>query len=126
MADEQDVLETARAWRRAIVANDAVAIARFVADDWVLVDADGVGERADFLALVGSGELRHSAMDVHGGTERVRFLGDTALYTARITNTAHFGGEEFRADEWTTDVYVRGPGGWVCVHSHVTPAGATR
>ena len=123
MADEQDVLETAWAFRRAVVANDAAAIARFVADDWVLVDADGVGRRADFLGLVRSGELSHSAMDAVEGTDRVRVLGDTALHTARVRNTARFRGGEFRADEWTTDVYVRGPGGWVCVLSQVTPAG---
>ncbi len=39
-----------------------------------------------------------------------------------MTNTAHFGGREFHADEWTTDVYHRTPRGWLCVHSHTTPA----
>lgn len=120
--DEREVLETAEAWRRAIVANDATAIARFVTQDWVLVDQHGVGRGADFLTLVGSGDLSHSAMDAVAGTDRVRVHGDTALHTARVTNTAHFRGEEFRADEWTTDVYRRTPQGWVCVLSHVTPA----
>ncbi|MCP3015753.1 nuclear transport factor 2 family protein [Nocardiopsis dassonvillei] len=56
------------------------------------------------------------------GTERVRVHGDLAVVTARVTNTARFGGREFHADEWTTDVYHRTPHGWLCVHSHVTPA----
>ncbi|MFJ9637699.1 hypothetical protein [Streptomyces sp. NPDC101178] len=28
----------------------------------------------------------------------------------------------FMADEWTTDVFVRGGGHWRCVLSHITPA----
>ena len=120
-ADEREVLETSRAWARAIVGNDAAAIARFVSDDWVLVDGTGVGPRERFLSLVGSGELTHSAMDVVEGTERLRIHGDTAVHTTRVRNTAQYRGAEFPADEWTTDVYVRTPGGWICVLSQVTP-----
>lgn len=112
----------ARAWADAIVANDAAAIGRYLTDDWVLVDADGIGSRGHFLGLVASGDLTHEAMDVVAGTERVRVHGDTAVHTARVTNTARFRGEVFHADEWTTDVYVRTPDGWRCAHSHVTPA----
>lgn len=118
----RELLDLAAAWRRAIVANDAEAIGRFVSEDWVLVDRDGVGTREDFLSLVASGALTHSAMRPVEGTERVRVHGDLAVVTARVTNTAHFGGREFHADEWTTDVYHRTPRGWLCVHSHTTPA----
>ena len=119
--DEREILETSRAWSRAIVANDAAAIARFVSDDWVLVDGTGVGPGAEFLSLVGSGDLTHSSMGIVDGTERLRIHGDTAVHTARVLNTAQYRGAEFPADEWTTDVYVRTPGGWICVLSHVTP-----
>lgn len=126
--DERDLLEISRAWQRAIVANDVEAIGRFASEDWVLVDQTGVGSRAEFLTLVASGDLTHSAMQTVEGTERVRVHGDTGLVTARVTNTAHYLGREFVADEWTTDVFVRTvnpptPDGWVCVVSHVTPAG---
>lgn len=68
-----------------------------------------------------SGELTHSAMD-RAGEARVRVYGDTAVFTARVTNTAHYGGRQFDADEWTTDVFVKRDGRWVCVLSHITPA----
>ena len=123
-ADEREILQSSQAWSRAIVANDAAAIARFVSDDWVLVDQTGVGSRGRFLSLVESGDLTHSSMRAVDGTERVRVYGDTAVHTARVLNTAHYRGEEFQADEWTTDVYVRTPDGWICVLSHVTPVGS--
>ncbi len=68
-------MDLAAAWRRAIVENDAEAIGRFVSEDWVLVDRDGVGTREDFLSLVASGALTHSAMRPVEGTERVRVHG---------------------------------------------------
>lgn len=123
MADvEAEIRSRSRAWQRAIVANDADEIAGFASDDWVLVDETGIGTRERFLALVASGDLTHSEMRTVDGTERIRIYGDTAVVTARVFNTAHFGGQEFRADEWTTDVFRRVEGTWVCVLSHVTPA----
>ena len=44
------------------------------------------------------------------------------MLSARIINTAHFGEQQFDADEWTTDVFVKRDGKWLCVLSHITPA----
>jgi hypothetical protein len=41
-----------------------------------------------------------------------------------VTNTTHYGGERFDADEWTTDVFVLRNGRWQCVLSQITPAAA--
>jgi ketosteroid isomerase-like protein len=112
-------------WARAIVANDAAAIGRFMSDDWVIVSENGISERPHFLHLVESGDLTHSAMEMADGTARVRIYGDTAVLTGRVTNTAHYKGDEFHADEWTTDVFVKLNGEWKCVLSHITSAGKT-
>ncbi|WP_433406087.1 nuclear transport factor 2 family protein [Streptomyces sp. CA-146814] len=109
------------AWADAIVANDAERIAAFMADEWVIVSESGITDRDTFLAYVTSGDLTHSAMRAIT-PPRIRVHGDTAVVTARITNTAHYGGERFDADEWTTDVFVRQDGHWRCVLSHITPA----
>ncbi len=122
MDGTEELRAQAQAWRRAIVANEAEEIGRFMTEDWVLVDEDGVGTRERFLSLVSSGALTHSRMEPVPGTERVRVYGDTAAITARVVNTAHFGGREFHADEWTTDLYHRTGQGWICVLSQVTPA----
>ncbi|EQD85200.1 uncharacterized protein DUF4440 [Saccharopolyspora erythraea NRRL 2338] len=116
-----EVVAVADDWAVAIVSNDAARIGAFMAEDWVVVSESGVSSKADFLALVDSGDLRHSAMS-RVGAASVRVHGATAVYAARVTSTAHYRGRRFDADEWTTDVFVRHEGRWLCVHSHITPA----
>jgi uncharacterized protein (TIGR02246 family) len=119
--DEDDVLAAHAAWTAAIVANDAVRMADFVTADWVIVAADGVSPGSRLLDLVASGTVTHTAMQVLEPV-RVRVLGDTALVTARMTNTAHVQGTAYDADEWTTDVMVRRGGRWRCALTHYTAA----
>ncbi|MDN3297839.1 nuclear transport factor 2 family protein [Streptomyces ficellus] len=119
---EEELADAVADWAAAIVANDPTRIAAYMADDWVMVSRSGVSTRQHFLSLVESGELTHSAMELLG-EPRVRVHGDTALFTGRVTNTAHFRGKRFDADEWTTDVFMRRDGGrWVCVLTHITAA----
>ncbi len=112
-------------WARAIVSNDAERIGSYMADDWMIVSESGVTSKEQFLSFVRSGELTHSAMD-RVGEARIRVYGDIAVLTARVTNTAHYGGRRFDADEWTTSVFVRRDGHWLCVLSHITAAGPSR
>ncbi|MGW0249834.1 nuclear transport factor 2 family protein [Nocardia goodfellowii] len=114
-----EIHAVARDWAEAMVSNDPERIGGFMADEWVIVSDTGISTRAEFLALISSGGLTHSAMD-EVGEARVEVYGDTGVYIARVTNTAHYQGKRFDADEWTTDVFVRGASGWRCVHSHVT------
>lgn len=116
--------ETAAQFAEAIVSNDADRIAAFLDAEWRLVDADRVTTRQRFLDVVRSGALTHSMMQAIGPLD-VRLRGDVGLVCARVVNTAHFGGTQFDADEWTTDVFVRQHDRWLCVHSHVTPVAAT-
>jgi len=118
----QYLIELADKWAKAIVANDADAIGRFMADDWAIVSQTGISEKEQFLTFARSGDLTHSAMKAIDGTSRVRIYGDTAVMTGRVTNTAHYKGDEFQADEWTTDIFRRIKGEWKCVLSHITPA----
>lgn len=106
-------------WARAIVSNDAARIAGFMDDDWVMVSDSGVTTKEQFLSVVESGALTHSAMD-RVGDARVRAYGDTVLLTARMTNTAHYEGRRFDADEWVTDVFVHRGDRWLCVLSQIT------
>jgi uncharacterized protein (TIGR02246 family) len=108
-------------WARAIVSNDADRIGRFMTEDWVMVSESGISSGRQFLALVSSGELTHSAMR-RVSDARVEVYGEVAVVTARVTNTAHYGGRQFDADEWTTDVLVRRDDRWLCVLSQITPA----
>jgi uncharacterized protein (TIGR02246 family) len=118
---QAEIIAIADGWAKAIVSNDAERIASFMADDWVIVSESGITSKTRFLSLVESGELTHSAMDLVGEA-RIRIYGETAIFTARQTNTAHYTGTRFDADEWTTDVFVRRDGRWLCVLSHITAA----
>jgi ketosteroid isomerase-like protein len=122
---EGDPLHTlialSKEWAEAIVSNDAARIGSFMADEWVMVSESGVSAKEQFLSLVDSGELTHSAM-TGVSQPRIRVYGDAAVFTARVTNTAHYLGQRFDADEWTTDVFVNRNGRWLCVLSHVTAA----
>ncbi len=118
MAAEQALAE-------AIVANDPARIAACVTDDWLIVSETGVSDGTQLLGLIASGQLTHSAMQ-QVGPPQVRLLSPTtAVLAVRITNTAHFGGQSYDADEWTTDVYVHREGRWLCALTHYTAAEST-
>ena len=116
-----ELLATSEDLAAAIVSNDPERIAAILAYDWVMVSETGVSSRQEFLAVVESGDLTHSAMQIVSAA-RVRIYGETAVMTGRITNTAHYKGQRFDADEWTTDVFVRRDGRWVCALTHITAA----
>ncbi|MFG2552733.1 nuclear transport factor 2 family protein [Streptomyces sp. NPDC048581] len=122
--DADRLAALAHAWAEAMVSNDPTRIADFMADDWVIVSESGISTRAQFLTYVESGDLTHSAFQLVG-EPRIQVYGDSAVLTARVTNTAHYQGERFDADEWTTDVFVRRDDGWRCVLSHITGAART-
>lgn len=120
---EAELVTILDAWTQAIVSDDADRIGGFMAENWVIVSESGITSRADFLSFVASGDLSHSAMD-RVGAARVRSYGNTAVLTTRMTNTAHHGGRRIDADEWTTDLFTRRDGRWLCVLSHITAVAA--
>ncbi|TCJ93837.1 nuclear transport factor 2 family protein [Nocardia alba] len=117
-ADEQ-LLAVLDEWQVAIVANDADRIGAYMADEWVMVSENGITTAERFLALVRAGELTHSAME-RVGEPRIRYHGALALLTTRVTNTAHYRGVRFDADEWTSDAFVHTDGRWRCVLTQIT------
>ncbi|CAM4021579.1 nuclear transport factor 2 family protein [Nocardia ninae] len=110
-------------WMAAIVANDAVRIADYMTDDWTMVSENGITSAAEFLAFVQSGALTHSAMQ-RVGEASIKHYGHVAVLTVRATNTAHYQGDRFEADEWTTDVFVETEQGWRCSLTQITAVAA--
>lgn len=119
--EEHDLLSAARQWAEAMLSNDAAWIGSFMADDWVIVSERGVSTKEHFLSFVETGALTHSRFEMVG-EPRLKIYGDAAVLTARVTNTAHFDGQQFDADEFTTDVLVKREGRWLCVLSHIASA----
>jgi len=119
-ADRENILAFSEAWSKAIVANDAEAIGSFMAEDWIMVSERGISSKEHFLSFVRSGQLTHDSMEMAELAE-IKIYGDTATLVGRVTNIAHFGGQTFDANEWTSDVFVRTGDGWQCVMTHITP-----
>ena len=117
---EQELLQISREWAVAMAANDAERIGSFIAGEWVMVSERGISTKEHFLEFVRSGQLTHSKFEMVGDAQ-IKIYDDAAVLTARIINTAHFAGQQFDADEWTTDIFVKREGRWLCVHSHITP-----
>jgi ketosteroid isomerase-like protein len=117
---KQELIKLGSEWAAAMISNDAERIGSFMADEWVIVSERGISAKEYFLDFVRSGALTHDRFEMVGDA-RIKVYGDTAVLTARVVNTAYFGGQQFDADEWTSDVFVKREGRWLCVLSHITP-----
>jgi len=106
-----ELITLAREWDEAMVANDADAIGRYMAGDWVIVGSDGrVGDKPTFLDLVRSGTLSHDVMETHDLS--VRVYGDAAVTLARGVSGGKYQGQPFREVERVSCVFVRRDGRW--------------
>jgi ketosteroid isomerase-like protein len=119
MTVQAELLRLEEAFEQAIVRNDTQAIGPFLADDWVIIDADGgIVTKARFLDVIKSGALSHEMMESDDVT--VRAYGDAAVVTALTTTKGKFMGQDFATQERATDVFVKRDGRWRCVLSQLT------
>ena len=115
----QELIDVANEWDRAMVGNDAQAIGRYMADDWMIIGSDGNQcDKTTFLGLVKSGALSHDVMESHD--MNVRVYGDTAVITARAVSGGKYQGQPFRELERVSCVFVRQKGQWRCVLTHLS------
>ena len=119
MPTETEILAVSAAWDAALVANDAGAVASFMADEWVFVGPSGITPKAELIGWIAIGRLVHYAMEIVG-PPRVAMHGDMAILTARKASSGTFDGVSYTADEWISEVFVRRDERWTCVLSHKT------
>jgi ketosteroid isomerase-like protein len=116
---EEELLKIEKSFLQAIVANDAEAIGRFLADEWIVIDSDGgIIDKTRFLDVIKSGALTHELME--STDTRVRVYGDTAIITAMATSKGKYTGQAFTTHERTTDVLVKINGRWQYVHTQLS------
>jgi ketosteroid isomerase-like protein len=121
MGLEEELLQFSQAWDEAMVENDAIKIGSFMSDDWVIVGTEGgVTGKANFLRWIESDDLTHNRMDADD--VRVKIYGNTGLLTSRGTSAGHYKGEPFNLYEWSSNVFVKSNGQWLCVLTMLTPA----
>jgi ketosteroid isomerase-like protein len=88
----EEVLRLEKEFSQAIVKNDAEAVGRFLADDWIIIDPDGgIIDKERFLGVIKSGALTHEMME--SDDTRVRIYGNTAIVTALTVTKGKFGGK---------------------------------
>ncbi|MGZ6315508.1 MAG: nuclear transport factor 2 family protein [Candidatus Limnocylindrales bacterium] len=118
---EAEILAFSVAWDAALVANDADAVAGFMADEWVYVGETGATPKVDLIGWIAAGRLMHDSMRMVN-QPRIAVYGDTAMLTCRKASTGSWDGTFYAADEWISEVYVRRHTRWQCVLSHKSSA----
>jgi uncharacterized protein (TIGR02246 family) len=109
--DQRAVAALDTEYQAAVKENDAVTMARILADDFVLVTGRGkVSTKADLLAEARAGKVRFEHQE--DTQQTVRVWGDTAVVTALLWEKGTADGKPFDYRLWFSDTYVRTPGGW--------------
>jgi len=116
---QEELLKLENDFARAVTNNDADAVDRFLADDWIIVDPDGgIIDKARFLGVIKSGALSHEMME--SADLRVRLYGNTAVVTGLTTTKGKFMGQDFTSRERATDIFVKQNDSWQCVFTQLT------
>ena len=115
-ASESDDIATVSAldtqYQAAVKANDAAAMAKILADDFILVIGNGaVSTKADLLKE--AEDRIRSYTHQEDSEQTVRVWGDTAVVTAKLwMQGTRKDGTPFDYQLWFSDTYVRTKDGW--------------
>lgn len=106
-------------YQAAVKNNDATAMARILADDFVVVLGSGkVYTKADLLQFAENRRIQYEHQE--DSDQTVRVWGDTAVVTAKLWMKGIDQGKPFDFHVWFSDTYVRTPGGWRYVHGQAS------
>jgi len=116
---EEELLKLENEFARAVASNNADALDRLLADDWIIVEPDGsIIDKARFLEVIRSGALSHESMK---STDlKVRVYGNTAVVTGLTTSKEKSMGQDFISCERATDIFVKQADRWQCVFTPLT------
>jgi ketosteroid isomerase-like protein len=113
-ADRNDVLHADGELRQAFLEHDAAALNRLLADDWKVIHVNGREQtKPQFIDAIQSGRAKFLSIELD--QTEVRLYGQTAVITARWTNTIEFKGQQTHGQDRVTRVWVKRPEGWRAV-----------
>ncbi|HEY6050632.1 MAG TPA: nuclear transport factor 2 family protein, partial [Thermoanaerobaculia bacterium] len=111
--DEKAVATLDTQYQAAVARNDAAAMDRILADDFVLVTGRGKSfTKADLLADARGGTAVYERQEEEAGSQKVRVWGDTAAVTALLWIKGTRDGKPVDYKLWFSDTYVRTKAGW--------------
>jgi ketosteroid isomerase-like protein len=100
-------------YQAAVKANDAAAMDRILADDFVLVTGRGQAfTKRDLLKDARDKTTIYEHQEEEAGSQTVRVWGDTAVVTALLWIKGTRAGAPIDYKLWFSDTYVRTKGGW--------------
>lgn len=102
-------------WAKAIVAKDAAAVGRLLADDFKGTSESVLYSKADAIGDV-RGDTTYDALELTN--IEVRVFGDTAIATMDQSERGKHAGEPFSGHYLFTNVWVKRNGQWQAVSSH--------
>jgi uncharacterized protein (TIGR02246 family) len=111
--DAQAIAALDNQYQTAVKTNDAAAMNRILADDFVLVTGrGGTLTKADMIKAAREKRTNYEHQEVEEGTQKVRVWGDTAVVTAllRIKGARDENSLDYKV--WFSNTYVRTPTGW--------------
>jgi uncharacterized protein (TIGR02246 family) len=117
---EQEILALEQQVERAILNHDGAALTGLLADDWKVVHVNGREQtRSQFLDALTSGRAKF--LSINRDEIHVRFFGhDTAIVTARWSNTIEFRGDRSSGQDRVTRVWVKQDGRWRAAEDHAS------
>ena len=118
--EKKELLDFSKRWDEAMVGNDSDEIGKFMSDDWVIIGSDGITSRSSFLQLISSGVLTHNRMD--SDETNISIYGSTGILVSRGTSAGKYKGDSFSLYEWSTSIFIKKGGKWLCVLTMLTPA----
>src|SRR6266498_1876135 len=111
--DEKAVAALDTQYQAAVAKNDAAAMDRILADDFILVTGKGkVFTKPDLLSEARSKKTVYECQEEETGSQKVRVWGDTAVVTALLWVKGAGEGRAFDYKLWFSDTYVRTKSGW--------------
>lgn len=106
-------------YQAAVKNNDAAAMDRILADDFVVVTGSGkVYTKADLLQFAKTRRVQYEHQE--DSDQTVRVWGGTAVVTAKLWMKGLDQGKPFDFHIWFSDTYVRTPDGWRYVHGQTS------
>lgn len=123
MNQEQTVAELTRLdaeFQRAVGAKDVAAVAKFLADDYILVTASSrIMTKQELLKEIAPAGL---TWEMNASREvSVRVYGDTAIVTALLEQKGIDNNERFDSPVRYTDTWLREDGTWRQIAAHASP-----
>jgi len=116
---EQKLLQLKHDWGKAYVQRDSTLLDRILADDFVVIDADGMATtKAQEMADFKSSSVVYESSNYDDAT--VRIYGDTAIVAGRGTVKGRGKTQTFHTQYRSTNVFVKRNGRWQAVASHIS------